>query len=112
MIKVMFLLVFILQILISPVYAENYNALRKFGRGVTNIVLSCAEVPRQMIKVKEEVGQPGGDIAGLFYGTLRGVGYWVGRTCIGVYELTTFMIPSYKPVVEPEFIFSDQEEEQ
>jgi len=108
----MFSLVLILQVLVSPVYAENYNALRKFGRGVTNVVLSCAEVPRQMIKVKEEVGPSGGDAAGLFYGTLRGVSYWVGRTCIGIYELATFIVPSYKPVVEPEFIFSDQEEEQ
>lgn len=112
MVKIIFLLAFILQLLISPVYAESYNALRKFARGATNIVLSCVEVPRQMIKVREEIGQPGGDIAGFFYGMLKGASYWVGRTCIGVYEVSTCIIPSYKPIVEPEFIFSDQEEEQ
>jgi len=40
---------------------------------------------------------------------VKGVSYFVGRTVLGIYEITTFLIPPYKPVVTPEFIFSDDE---
>jgi putative exosortase-associated protein (TIGR04073 family) len=88
-----------------PLYAQNYNPLRKIARGVVNTSLGWLEIPRQMIKVNEKKG----DIAGIFWGTLRGLSFALMRTTVGVYEVATFIIPPYKEVVEPEFIFSEEE---
>jgi len=107
--KICFLLI-IFQLCLLPVYAGDYTALSKLGRGLVNFSLGWLEIPRQMVKVKEE-GKPGltGEIAGAFLGTLRGVTYFAGRMVVGVYEVGTFLIPSYKPLVEPEYIFSDDD---
>jgi putative exosortase-associated protein (TIGR04073 family) len=51
-----------------------------------------------------------GDIAGVFWGPLKGFAFFVGRTAVGIYEVTTFLIPPYKPVVNPEFILSEDDD--
>lgn len=85
---------------------SDQNPLRKVARGAVNVTLGWAEIPRQVIKVNKE----NGDIAGVFWGPLKGFAFFIGRTAIGVYEVTTFLLPPYKPVVKPEFIFSEEEE--
>jgi putative exosortase-associated protein (TIGR04073 family) len=102
MLKRVCLLVIILQLLTIPLYAQEYNALRKLSRGLVNSSLAVLELGRQVIKVTEAEGQ----VAGLFLGSLKGLVFTLGRTVIGMYELATFLVPSYMPVVEPEFIFS------
>ncbi len=86
-------------------YAEDNNPLRKFSRGLVNLSVGWLEIPRQMVKVKESSG----DIAGLFLGPLKGFAYTVGRMVVGAYEIGTFLVPPYRKVIEPEFIFSDRE---
>lgn len=82
---------------------SDQNPLRKIARGTVNATLGWTEIPRQMIKVNKE----NGDIAGVFWGPLKGFAFFLGRTAVGVYEVTTFLLPPYKPVVNPEFILSD-----
>jgi len=82
---------------------SDQNPLRKIARGTVNVTLGWTEIPRQMIKVNKA----NGDIAGIFWGPLKGFAYFLGRTAVGVYEVTTFLLPPYKPVVNPEFILSE-----
>jgi len=108
-IKKAFILLIIAQLFFLQLsYAQDHNALRKLARGAVNTTLSAFEVPRQMMKVKE----CDGDIAGLFWGSLKGMACFLGRSAVGVYELGTFLIPTYKPLVEPEFIFSQEYDEE
>jgi putative exosortase-associated protein (TIGR04073 family) len=107
MLKKVFLLVLIAQLFALSLYAEDYNPLRKVARGAANATLGWVEIPRQTIKVNQKKG----DIAGVFWGPLKGFVCFIGRTAVGIYEMVTFLVPPYKPVVEPEFIFSEDEEE-
>ncbi|MBU2102605.1 MAG: exosortase system-associated protein, TIGR04073 family [Candidatus Omnitrophota bacterium] len=106
------LMILIGQLFLLPLYAEKpkiteNNPLRKITRGAVNTALCWVEIPRQTIKVNKEKG----DIAGIFWGPVKGLTYTAGRFCVGVYEMATFLLPPYKPVVQPEFIFSDEEQE-
>lgn len=98
-------LVIIMQLFAFSVYAGEYNALRKFGRGFTNISLSIIEIPRQMTKVSREEGMA----AGTFYGLLKGCAFFVGRAAVGTLEIITFPFPPYKPLIEPEFVLTDED---
>ena len=89
----------------APLFAKNQDPLRKLSRGLVNVSWGWVEIPRQMIKSEKETNEVGGFFIGLF----KGIVYTVGRSFIGAYEVATFLIPSYRPVVEPEFIFFDQE---
>jgi len=86
---------------------SDQNPLRKVARGAVNATLGWVEIPRQMIKVNKSKG----DIAGVFWGPLKGFAFFVGRTAVGLYEVTTFLLPPYKPVVTPEFIFSESDDD-
>jgi len=107
----MFILSMVFVLFSFSVFAQDYNALSKLSRGLANITLGAFEVPRQMMKVNQEKGPISGDIAGIFWGPVKGLCFFVGRTIVGAYEVATFLAPSYKPVVEPEFIFATEEEE-
>ena len=102
--KKIVLLIVISQLFLLPLYAQDYNALRKFGRGASNILLGLTEIPRQMGITREESG----NVAGIFYGTLKGLLYTAGRMGVGIYEVVTFFIPPYKPVIKPEFVFTEE----
>lgn len=93
-----------------PSYAGEYNALKKLGRGFFNLGLGWMEIINQPIATKNKGSGPSGEFNGFFYGFLKGVVYAVGRTGVGLYEVVTCAIPSYKPVIEPEYIFSASEE--
>ena len=87
---------------------RGQNALRKFGRGVANVLFGIVEVPNQITKVTSEQG--GG--AGATYGVGKGLCRWVAREFVGVYEIVTFPVPyphGYKPVMRPEFPVEDYE---
>ncbi|MFA5338202.1 MAG: exosortase system-associated protein, TIGR04073 family [Candidatus Omnitrophota bacterium] len=86
---------------------SDQNPLRKVSRGAVNATLGWVEIPRQMMKVNKAKG----DVAGVFWGPLKGFAFFVGRTAVGIYEVTTFLLPPYKPVVSPEFIFSEDDED-
>jgi putative exosortase-associated protein (TIGR04073 family) len=107
MVKRFFALIFVFQFMIFSLYAQDYNPLRKIARGTVNLSLGWTEIFRQTIKVTEEKG----DIAGIFWGPLKGLTFALGRTTLGVCEIATFIFPPYRALVEPEFIFSEGGEE-
>jgi putative exosortase-associated protein (TIGR04073 family) len=92
---------------LSRIKFSELSPLRKIARGAANTTLGWLEIPRQTIKVNKEKG----DIAGAFWGPLKGFAYFVGRTAVGIYEVTTFLLPPYKAAIEPEFIFSDEDDD-
>ena len=104
--KIVILLV-VLQLFFIPLYAQDrdqdYNALRKLGRGASNFFLGLTEIPRQMGIVREESGS----VAGIFYGVPKGVFFAFGRMAIGIYEAVTFVMLPYEPIIEPEFVLSE-----
>lgn len=99
--KLIFILIFSLFSLNCFAYSEYSNPLKKFCRGIVNGALGIVEVLRQMI----ETNKTEGDIAGFFWGLFKGMGYFLGRTLIGIYDTGTFLLPPYDKVVfEPEFV--------
>lgn len=112
MVKKIAILLIVAHFSILPVQARDYNPLSKLARGAVNTGLCWVEIPRQMVKVQEADGNEiSGDIAGIFWGPLKCVCYTFGRAVVGGYELATFLIPTYKPLVRPEYIFYDGQEE-
>ncbi len=63
--------------------------LEKLGRGISNVAFGIFEVPMQMKYVNNRAG----GIAGLTYGTLRGVAFFVARVGVGLLEIVTFPFP-------------------
>lgn len=93
----------ITNLLTLPVFARDYNALRKLARGIVNVSFGWAEVPLQMIEVRKETNELGG----MFWGGVKGLAFMVKRAFVGAYEVVTFPFPKYVPIVEPEFIFEE-----
>ncbi|MDD3296384.1 MAG: exosortase system-associated protein, TIGR04073 family [Candidatus Omnitrophica bacterium] len=104
MVKKICFLLLAMQLCCLSLPAQDYNALRKLGRGASNISLGWMEVFLQMGKVDKEAGP----VAGFFWGLTKGIACAMGRTIYGAYDIVTFPVPSYKPLVEPEFIFSEE----
>ena len=80
------------------------GALRKLGRGISNIVTSPIELPRKI----ERVGSQDGWVAGATIGVLQGAWRTLLRAGAGVYETLTFFIEApegFRPVIQPEFVF-------
>ena len=91
----------------SPCFAQNM--LRKLGRGVSNVATSVFEIPKSI----QEIFYEEGVVAAGTYGIIDGIYKCLLRTVVGVYEVVTFPIPfpaDYAPIVEPEFMFSSDDE--
>ncbi|MGA2220844.1 MAG: exosortase system-associated protein, TIGR04073 family [Verrucomicrobiia bacterium] len=87
---------------------SGHNALRKLGRGCSNLLFGVVEMPNQVTKVTSDKG----GAAGVTYGIGKGLVRWFGREVVGVYEIVTFPVPfphGYKPVMTPEFPNEDYE---
>ena len=65
------------------------NPLEKLGRGIANCAFGPLELPMKWHDVTFESG----GVAGLTYGTLRGVAYVIAREVVGVVEIITFPFP-------------------
>ena len=63
--------------------------VEKLGRGITNAGFCFLEIPMKWSEVSSEKGA----LAGLTYGTLKGVCYTVARACVGVVDIATFLFP-------------------
>lgn len=93
----------------QPVFAEQDTGrlvMTKLFRGVANLTTGWMEIPKQMINTSEEknVGQ------GVTWGFAKGIGWAVGRTLAGAYEIVTFPFPipeNYQPVMNPDYVLSD-----
>lgn len=63
--------------------------VEKLSRGIANVAFGVLEIPIQMQDVKNRAG----GIAGLTYGTLRGVTFFLARVGVGVVDIVTFPFP-------------------
>ncbi len=63
--------------------------VEKLSRGIANVAFGALEVPMKMWDVNEGAG----GIAGLTYGTLRGVTFFIAREVVGVVDIVTFPFP-------------------
>ena len=88
----------------SAVILYQDGPVRKLGRGMANLLTGVAELPLQM----ERTARTDGQLAGATVGTLRGVGYAIGRTLAGGFEIVTFLLPNptggYTPLMYPEYL--------
>lgn len=75
----------------------------KLGRGLANMLTFPLEVPEQISRVNNSDGP----FAASTVGVLQGLGWAVGRVCVGVYEAATFLVPfpkDYKAILrDPEY---------
>ena len=87
--------------------------MEKLGRGITNAAFCFLELPMKWTDVTEEKGS----LAGLTYGTLKGVCFTVARAVVGVVDIVTFPFPlpgcpddlddvgwGYGPIMKPAWV--------
>ena len=102
--------------LAAPARADEYSqdtgrlVSTKFFRGVVNLVTGWMEIPKQMSLTWQEKGPA----QGMSLGFAKGLGWAVGRTAVGAYEIVTFPFPipeEYRPIMQPEYVLSDLPQE-
>jgi len=87
--------------------------VEKLGRGIANVGFSPLEIFIRWMEVKNDQG----GIAGITYGSLRGVCYTVARIGVGVVDILTFPFPlpdcpnyendygwGYGPIMRPAWV--------
>ncbi len=82
------------------------GVVTKLFRGIINAATGWMEIPKQMVLV----GQDSGPGPAVTWGLIKGVGYAVGRSVVGAYEIVTFPMPipeGYRPIMQPEYVISD-----
>lgn len=79
----------------------------KFTRGITNVVTSIVELPKQTILTGRDMGT-----VGYVIGPIKGVGMTLYRGVIGVAETVFCVVPQpgyYDPMIDPEFVWQGWE---
>ena len=87
--------------------------LKKLGRGIANVAFSPLELPMKWWDVQNEMG----GIAGITYGTLKGVCFILVRIGVGLTDIVTFPFPlpncpdtpngygpGYGPIIRPAWV--------
>ena len=102
--KLTAMMALVVAVLLIPALASagEYSAARKFGRGLAGIVTGFLEIPGNIVRESRENGVAQGATVGL----AKGLGMFVARELVGVYEVLTapFEAPAgFEPVVFPEF---------
>ncbi len=74
--------------------------INKLERGIINIATFWLEIPAEVAKISKEQDPAAGMTVGLVDGTVTSV----VRGFTGIYDASTFMMPSYsKPAMKPEY---------
>ena len=63
--------------------------VEKLSRGIANAAFGVLEIPMKWHDVTTEKG----GIAGLTYGSLKGICYFIAREVVGVVDIATFLFP-------------------
>jgi len=92
------------QVLEPESYLEQSSF--KLIRGVTNIVTSPAEIPKQMVLTGRDLGALGVPV-----GFFKGIGMTVMRAGLGAWETVSFLLPNsmegdFAPILKPEFVWN------
>lgn len=80
----------------------------KLARGVTNVVTSPAEIPKQIVLTGHEMGTVGY----VAIGPLKGIGMTLYRGFIGMVETIFFAVPQpgyYDSTIEPPYVWQGWE---
>ncbi len=102
----LFLMILISGTLCSSARAAQdrvFEANRKLGRGVSNVVFGPLEVFKGMNEAHKETNW----IGGLTWGPIRGAGNMFRRMGTGLYEIATFPKPT-KVIEKPEFVMPNE----
>jgi len=86
----------------DPVHAQEQSAARKLGRGAAAVGTGVLEIPGNMY----QTGSTDGALAGATLGLGLGVGKFVARELVGIYEIFSapFAVPAgFQPILQPEF---------
>ncbi|MEI7928137.1 MAG: exosortase system-associated protein, TIGR04073 family [Verrucomicrobiales bacterium] len=78
---------------------SNYNATRKLGRAISNILYGIVEIPEQMVRKQDTFGRK----AEWSYGAVDGTSRALRRLGYGFYELFTFTCPTYRGTFKPPY---------
>lgn len=103
------LIIALVMVMVLAVATASYaqDPAKKLGRGLANILTGWIELPKNIYDVSVEDNP----LAGLTIGLAKGIGMTIVRTGAGIYEVITFPFPipeDYGPVLEPEFVFSEE----
>ncbi|MBU4377015.1 MAG: exosortase system-associated protein, TIGR04073 family [Candidatus Omnitrophica bacterium] len=103
------LVIALVMVMVLAVATVSYaqDPAKKLGRGLANILTGWIELPKNIYDTSVEDNP----LAGLTIGLAKGIGMTIVRTGAGIYEVVTFPFPipeDYGPVLEPEFVFSEQ----
>jgi putative exosortase-associated protein (TIGR04073 family) len=86
--------------LAGPAHADT--PAHKFGRGLSNLALGMMEIPAQIIREDRR----NGPLSAASIGFAKGVGGFVTRELVGLYELVTFPAPvprGYRAILRPDY---------
>ena len=106
---IIFGLIVIMLLSVSTLsYAEDekYDISDKFMRGIADIVTSPVEIIHGIDQARKQGAEtssvlPSGGIdSAILWGPLNGILRMLTRAAVGVYEVVTFPIPSYKPILK------------
>jgi putative exosortase-associated protein (TIGR04073 family) len=82
--------------------AEEANCMTKLGNGLMNIFTAVLEIPRHI----KDVSQESDPIAGITYGTARGLAFAGARVITGVFDVVTCPFPPFdEPMMERDLSF-------
>jgi putative exosortase-associated protein (TIGR04073 family) len=107
--KKYFLVLLVIAVILTGIASQAFaddNAFTKFGRGMSNILISPAEIYAQPVLLSQTNEIP----VAFFGGLIKGISMFVVREVVGVYDVITFPIPfpkGYKPVFNPATTFTD-----
>jgi putative exosortase-associated protein (TIGR04073 family) len=90
---------------VGPGLARADTPLHKAGRGLAAMTTPFLEIPGNIKQTTERDGAP----AGWTEGFAKGLGMFILRPPVGVYELLTAPFPApsgYKPILKPEYPWS------
>jgi len=86
-------------------YAEKM--FKKLGRGTVNVVTGPLEIPNQAANYAHESESLLPGSAAFLGGAFIGTGWCAARVLSGVFDVATFFIPPFQPLMDPEFITSE-----
>ena len=78
---------------------NDYGPTRKLGRGLANLAFAGVEI----IQNPAEINEREGNSAAWFYGGTKGMGRFVFRMGIGLYEIATHPFATYKGSYRPPY---------
>ncbi len=78
---------------------NDHGPTRKLGRGIANVAFAAVELSINPTEINEREG----NAAGFSYGVVKGVGRFFFRIGMGVYDIATFPIPTYKGSYRPPY---------